>query len=239
LNLLEVARKATKRRIKRLTDTLSKVGLNAVLLFDNDPLAYKLALTHHLDTVLVTNENIYVVTGPAYALAAGEETPWEAIESSSADPSSVADAIAALLPTGATIGVNKAWGRTKIGLSNLDLIELLKNRLKANIIDATSVLENVFDKPYNDEMVIVEWLPRTASRALEAAVENIEPGIREAETAGIVDKTLYEERDHTDGSRQWLSPGPRAATPHAKTSTRRIRPRRPGHGRRWPTMARL
>ncbi len=103
---------------------------------------------------------------------------------------------------------------------HVDLLEALRSR-GVTVTDATPALTGVFDRPYEEEVPIIEWLSVTTSRVIEAAAEVLRPGMRENELAAIIDKTLEE-----GIVERWfatiVASGPRAAAPHAKTSTRRI-----------------
>lgn len=95
------------------------------------------------------------------------------------------------------------------------------------MLDATTILTRVFDKPFEEEIAIVEWISEVGSRALEAVEEVLKPGLREYEVAAIADKVLSENGIVNRWFQTIVASGPRAAVPHAKTSGRKIAAGRP------------
>jgi len=84
------------------------------------------------------------------------------------------------------------------------------------------VLASVFGKPLEVELPVVEWVSSVASKALYAVEEVLKPGVRECEVAAIVDRVLGENGIVDRWFPTIVASGPRAAIPHARTSTRRI-----------------
>jgi len=89
------------------------------------------------------------------------------------------------------------------------------------VVDTTEVLVEVFDKSFEEELSTVRWVSDIASKALQAVEEVLRPGIHEYEVATIADKVLDENGIVDRWFTTIVASGPRAATPHAKTSTRR------------------
>lgn len=121
------------------------------------------------------------------------------------------------------VGINKAWGRNRLSFLYADLIKRLCSQ-GVGVVDATEVLVDVFDKSFEEELPIIRWISDTASKALQAVEEVLRPGIRECEVAAIVDKVLDENGIVDRWFTTMVVSGPRTATPHAKTSARRISP---------------
>jgi len=206
---------------------MDKEGLSALILFENDYVAYKLSLTQHFNIVLVTLDDVYVVTDISMYNEARRESPWSVVLIDNFTLDELVNKILSILPryrSRVRLGVNKSWGRGKLSFLYKDLLEILQ-RKDIEIVDATHILVEVFDKPYEDELVIIKWISKAASKALEAVYESLRPGmrVREYEVAAIIDKVL-DENGIVD---RWFSTivasGPRAVSPHAKTSSRKIR----------------
>ena len=201
-------------------------GLSGIILFDGDPIAYKVALTRHFNVVLVVPDGIYVFTDAALYHEALKESPWDIVLVANFTLEELRHRILALLESPKSVqklavGINKAWGRTRISFLYVDLLEALRSS-GIEVIDATEILAQVFDKPFEEEQVIIKWISSVASQALQSIEEALRPGMHEYEVAAIADKVL-DENGITD---RWFSTivasGPRAASPHAKTSTRKI-----------------
>jgi Xaa-Pro aminopeptidase len=219
---------ATKRRVERLEKIMEAENLSALLLFESDPIAYKIALTNHFNSVLVLPNSIYVFTDPTLYLEALSESPWNVVLVENFTLGELAKKILGLLREYCkrqklVIGINKMWGRIRLSFFYADLLEALHSQ-GIEIIDATNILTMVFDKPFEEELPIIKWISNAASQALQAIEEALRPGMREYEVAAIADKVL----DENGIIDRWFSTivasGPRAASPHAKTSTRKISP---------------
>ncbi len=91
-------------------------------------------------------------------------------------------------------------------------MDILRSK-STEILDATRILIEVFDKPYENELIIIKWISRVMSKALQAVYEYLKPGMREYEVAAIIDRVLYE--NGIVG--RWFSTidasGPRATSP--------------------------
>jgi len=223
--LTEVIKTVALRRLTKLQHLMEENNLPALILFENDFVAYKLSLTQHFNIVLVTLNDIYVFADTTLYHEARRESPWSVIAIEDFTLEEVAKKILSLLPNehrGKRLGVNKLWGRNKLSFLYKDLLDTLcfKN---IEILDATRILTEVFDKPYKDELIIIEWISRAASKALQVVCEYLKPGMLEYEVAAIIDKVL----DENGIVNRWFSTivasGPRAASPHVKTSSRKIR----------------
>jgi len=114
-------------------------------------------------------------------------------------------------------------GRSRLTFLYTDLIERLCSQ-GVEIVDATGILASVFDKPFEEELPIIRWISDIVSKALQAVEEVLRPGIRECEAVAIADKVLDENSIVSRWFTTIVASGPRAVTPHAKTSTRRISP---------------
>ena len=223
---LVAARTANEKRLRELRRLIEARGLSGIILFEGDNMAYKVALTRHFNAVLVVPGNVYVITDATLYHVALEESPWNVVLVEDFALEELKRKLLALLggPKDAqrlVIGVNKAWGRTRTSFLYVDLLEALRSS-GIEAIDATDILAQVFDKPFEEEQAIIKWISSVASRALQSIEEALRPGMSEYEVAAIADKVL-DENGVTD---RWfatiVASGPRAASPHAKTSTRRI-----------------
>ncbi len=85
----------------------------------------------------------------------------------------------------------------------------------------------IFDEPFEEELPIIRWICGAASKALESVKEALRPGMREYEVAAVADKVLNENCIVDKWFTTIVASGPRATTPHARTSTRRISPEDP------------
>ncbi len=199
-------------------------GLSALLLFEGDSVAYKLSLTQHFNIVLVTLDDVYVLADVALYSEAMQESPWRVVLVENFSLDQLVKVILSILGEGASgmrLGVDKVWGRGRLTYLYADLLDALQSR-SVEIEDATPMLVEVFDKPCEEEIEIVKWISEVASKALEAAHEYLRPGIREYELAAVIDRILDENGIVDRWFPTIVASGPRAAAPHAKTSTRRI-----------------
>ncbi len=222
---IDVVEAVLSKRLARLRRLMDWEGLSALILFENDPVAYKLSLTQHFNIVLVMLDYVYVFADISLYHEARRESPWSVVLIDNFTLDKLVNKILSLLSgyrPRVRLGVNKSWGRGKLSFLYRDLLEILQ-RDDIEIVDATHILVEVFDKPYDDELVIIKWISKAASKALEAVYESLRPGMKEYEVAAIIDKVL-DENGIVD---RWFSTivasGPRAASPHAKTSNRKIR----------------
>ena len=220
----EVVRAVSTKRLTRLQHLMEANDLSALMLFENDYVAYKLSLTQHFNIVLITPSDVCVIADTALYYEAQRESPWYVIAVENFTLDELAKRILSLLPEDSSktrLGVNKSWGRNKLSFLYRDLLDILRSK-GVETVDATHILTEVFDKPYEDELVIIKWISKVASRALEAVYDGLKPGMREYEVAAIIDKVL-DENGIVD---RWFSTivasGSRAASPHAKTSSRKI-----------------
>ncbi len=224
---VDVVRRVSVRRLARLRELMDAEGLSGLLLFEGDFVACKLAAMQHFNAVLVTRDDVYVIVDSSLRHEALREGSWGGVDVVVVENfclSELVRKLTYLLPrqgSGVRLGVNKAWGRGKLTFLYADLLEALRSR-SVEVVDATPVLVEVFDKPYEEELSIIRWVSDVASKALEAVREHLKPGARECELASLADKVL----DEAGIIDRWFSTivasGPRATSPHAKTTTRRV-----------------
>ncbi len=220
--LTEVIASVTRRRLVRLQRLMGLSGLSALILFEGDYVAYKLSLTQHFNIVLVTLNDVYVIADATLRYEAERESPWDVVVIENFTLEELIKRISALLPKGhRRVGVNKVWGRGRVSFLYVDLLDNLRLR-GVEVVDATPILEEVFDKPYEDELVIIRWISKVVSKALEEVYNALKPGMREYEVAAIVDKVLHENGIVDRWFPTIVASGPRAASPHARTSNRRL-----------------
>lgn len=217
---------AMEKRFRKLQRVMENRGLDFIILFEGDPIAYKTALTNHFNIVLVAHDSIYVIADPTLHHEAVNESPWNVVLVENFTLEELAGRIMNMLKECKTakrpvIGVNKAWGRSKLAFLYADLIYRLRSQ-GVEVVDATEVLTEVFDKPLEEELPIIKWISSVASQALWAIEESLKPGMREYEIAAIADKVLDENGIVDRWFPTIVASGPRAATPHARTSARKI-----------------
>jgi len=225
---INYVKSATDKRLQKLKGVIEARGLSALLLFEGDPIAYKVALTNHFNATLLLRDDIYVLTDPTLYHEALSECPWDVVLVENFTLGELAKKILSLLKeysqsSKLVIGINKMWGRTRLSFLYVDLLDVLRSR-GIGVIDATDLLATVFDKPFEEELPIIEWISDVASQALETIEQSLKPGMREYEVAAIADKVLDENGIVDRWFPTIVVSGPRAASPHAKTSIRRISP---------------
>jgi len=225
LNYIKIA---MEKRLRRLRHVMEDKGLDFIILFEGDSIAYKTALSNHFNIVLIAHDSIYVIVDSALYHEAVSESSWNVVLVEDFTLEELAGKIMNMIrgyreAEKPVVGVNKAWGRSRLTFLYADLIERLCSQ-GVEVVDATEVLADVFDKPFEEELPIIRWISDIASKALQTVEEVLRPGIRECEVAAIADKVL-DENGIVD---RWFTTivvsGPRTATPHAKTSTRKISP---------------
>ncbi len=212
------------RRLDVLKRFMEEYRVSALILFEGDGIAYKFSLTQHFNIVLVAPSEIYVFADIALYDEALNESPWEVVLVENFTLSRLAEKIVSVVEGEGSrirLGVNKMWGRGKLTFLYMDLLHVLQSR-GIEIIDATHVLTEVFSKPYNEEIPVIDWISQVASKALETVYEYLKPGMRECKLASLVDKVLDENGIIDRWFPTIVASGPRTATPHARTSTRRI-----------------
>jgi len=216
-------KRATLRRLAKLRRSMESNDIQALILFDGDSVAYKLSLSQHFNIVLMTLSEIYVLADVALYREALRETPWKVVLIRNFGLDQLVKEILSILGNASRIrlGINKVWGRGRLTYLYMDLLDALRSK-SVEIVDATPMLVEVFDKPYEEEVAIIKWISDVASKALEAAYEYLKPGIREYELASVIDKVLDENGIVDRWFPTIVASGPRAASPHAKTSTRRV-----------------
>jgi len=228
VSCLNYVKIATEKRLHKLQHVMGNRDLDFIILFEGDPIAYKAALTNHFNIVLVAHDSVYVFADPTLHYEAVNESPWNVVLVENFTLEELAGRVMNVLrgykaDKRSTIGVNKAWGRTKLTLLYADLIDRLRSQ-GVEVVDATEVLAEVFDKPLEEELPIIRWISDAASKALQAVEEALRPGMHEYEIAAIADKVLDENGIVDRWFSTMVASGPRAAAPHAKTSARRINP---------------
>lgn len=220
VNLKNVALK----RLGMLKHFMEDHHISALILFEGDSIAYKFSLTQHFNIALVTPSEIYVFADVALYYEALQESPWEVVLVENFTLSQLVEKIVSVARREGSrirLGVNKMWGRGKLTFLYMDLLHALQSK-GIEIIDATRILAEVFSKPYDEEIPIINRVSQVASKALEAVYDHLKPGIREYELASVVDRVLDENGIVDRWFPTIVASGPRAASPHAKTSTRRI-----------------
>ncbi len=165
---LSYVKLAMKRRLRRLKEIMETENLSALLLFEGDPIAYKIALTHHFNSVLVLPDSIYVFIDPTLYLEALNESPWNVVLVENFTLGELAKKMLGLLREHCkrqkpVIGINKMWGRTRLSFLYADLLEALHSK-GIEVIDATNLLTIVFDKPFEEELPIIKWISNVASQ---------------------------------------------------------------------------
>ncbi len=221
---IDVVKEVSRKRLKLLRKLMEINEVSALILFEGDSVACKLAVTRHFNVVLVTHDDVYVLVDPTLYYEALEESHGSVVLVENFVLSELVEKIVSLLPKRGSkvkLGVNKAWGRAKLTFLYADLLDALRFR-SIEVVDATPMLEEVFDKPYEEEIAIIEWISEVCSKALEAAYDQLKPGTRECEIAAIVDKVLDENGIIDRWFPTIVASGPRASSLHARTSTRRI-----------------
>ena len=220
VNLKNVALK----RLGMLKHFMEDHHISALILFEGDSIAYKFSLTQHFNIVLVTPSEIYVFADVALYYEALQESPWEVVLVENFTLSQLVEKIVSVAGREGSrirLGVNKMWGRGKLTFLYMDLLHALQSK-GIEIIDVTHILAEVFSKPYDEEIPMIKWISQVASKALEAVHEQLKPGIREYELASVIDRILDENGIIDRWFPTIVASGSRAASPHAKTSTRRI-----------------
>jgi len=223
---LNNVRAATEKRIRILWNIMNSESLDSIILFEGDPVAFKIALTNHFNICIVTRNSIHVFADPTLYGEALEESPWDVVLIEDFSLGELIERVLGLLRVLAgnrklVVGVNKMWGRTSLSFLYADLLEVLHAR-GVEVVDATRILAGVFNKPFEEELVVLEWISSVTSKALHAVEEVLKPGVRECEVAAIADKVLDENGILDRWFATIVASGPRSATPHAKTSRRRI-----------------
>ncbi len=186
------------RRIKLLKEKMRRQGYAYLMFFENDPIAAKIACTRHYNVVIVSIEDdpIVLADKALYGVAL-EESPWRVNLIEDYTVEGVLNALMRCMKCfqEAVIGINKKWGRTNILFTYVDVIKALEKK-GFRIRDATPLLMDVFDKPFNEEMRIIEWISKVCVLALEEVYEKLRSGLREYEVAAIVENVLGEKWDY-------------------------------------------
>jgi Xaa-Pro aminopeptidase len=84
------------------------------------------------------------------------------------------------------------------------------------------VVEALRERKDAGEVAAIERAAGVATRALERALPQVRVGMRETEVAGILEKALRDEGTEGFPFPTIVASGPRAALPHARSSSRRV-----------------
>ena len=74
-----LVKSSTMKRLRRLKNLMEVEDLSALILFEDDPIAYKLALTNHFNVVLILPDELYVFTDATLYYEALNESPWSIV----------------------------------------------------------------------------------------------------------------------------------------------------------------
>ena len=113
----EVVKVALLKRLTRLQHLMEADGLLALILFENDFVAYKLSLTQHFNIVLITPGDVYAIADIALYHEARRESPWNVVLIENFTLDELAKKILSMLSKDRSkikLGVNKSWGRNKL-----------------------------------------------------------------------------------------------------------------------------
>jgi|GEM_PF-1205530 len=221
---LQIIQGSSKKRLSRLRKALKFHDLSFLLLFDGDPIGTKISCTKHYNVVVISADgDPLILADRTLHDVAVEESLWDVVLIEDFSLECIVNKLKRIMNKwrDLRIGVNKSWGRTRISFIYVDVLNALAKE-GFRVEDATPILTQVFDKPFSEELEIIEWISKVCSIALEEVYESLRPGLREYEIAKVVDKVLNENGIIDRVFPTIVASGYRAAAPHAHTSFKRI-----------------
>lgn len=123
-------------------------GSDSIILFEGDPVAFKITLTNHFNITMVVRNTIYVIVNPTLYGETLEESPWDVVLVENFSPEELVEKTLELLKEceknrKLVVGVNKTQGCINLSFLYADLVEMLRTR-GVEVVDVTRILASVF-----------------------------------------------------------------------------------------------
>jgi len=210
--------KVSKKRIELAKRALADSAIDAMIFFDGDRYGRKFALTvAYTVLVLFPDKNPVLIAHSVEKDHAESESQLPIVEIK--DTNKLKDSLKQQLP-------KRNGEKRKVAVipwnARFDRVEVLRE-LACKIIDASeNLLPRCLNKPFPEEIDAIRKLSRVCDKGLEAALNVVEPGMRENEIAAEIDYAV-----ERCGATEFAFPtlvasGYRAAFPHGWTSRKKI-----------------
>jgi Xaa-Pro aminopeptidase len=108
-------------------------------------------------------------------------------------------------------------------LLHRDFQRLLENGSRWQWRPTLDLVETLRERKDPQEVALIREAAGVATRALDATLRQVKPGLRETQVAGILEKALREEGSEGFPFPTIVASGPRSALPHARSSSRELR----------------
>ena len=202
-------------RLRALADAITAAHLDALLLTSLPNIRYLTGFSGSSALALATMREVLLVTDFRYATQVRDEVGSIArvsIESQS-------------LWTGLWSGLATLPGIGLIGFESAHLLHrdfqrLLEAGSRWQWRPTLDLVEALRERKSAEELALIAEAAGVATRALDRALGAIHAGMRETEIAGVLEKALRDEGSEGFPFPTIVASGPRAALPHARSSSR-------------------
>jgi Xaa-Pro aminopeptidase len=208
---------ARTRRLGALRASLEAAHLDAILLTSLPNVRYLTGFSGTSALVVVTARDVVLVTDFRYATQVREEAGD--VARVVIEPQSLWTGLWRVLPE---LGALAVVGFESAHLLHRDFARLLEAGSAWQWRPTIDMVEQLRERKDGGEIERIAEAAGVATRALERVVERVSPGMTELHVAGMLEETLREEGSEAFPFATIVASGPRAALPHARSSTREI-----------------
>jgi Xaa-Pro aminopeptidase len=205
------------RRIAALADSLESAHLDGLLLSSLPNIRYLTGFSGTSALVVVTPRETLLITDFRYATQVTQEVGE--LARVLVEPQSLWAGLWRVLPEMATLDV---LGFESAHLLHRDFARLLEAGSRWQWRPTLDLVETLRERKDEREVQLISQAADIATRALERAIGRVASGMTELQVAGMLEETLREEGSEAFPFPTIVASGPRAALPHARSSTREI-----------------
>lgn len=204
-------------RLSALSDALTAEHIDGLLVTSLANIRYLTGFSGSSALLLVTNRDVILVTDFRYQTQVASEVGDLAHISIEAQSlwTGLWQLLAAL-PNVAVLGFESGH------LLHRDFQRLLESGARWQWRPTADIVETLRERKDDGELALIEAANGIATRALDRTLREIQAGMSELQVAGILEKALRDEGSEGFPFPSIIASGPRAALPHARSSTRRL-----------------
>ncbi|MDP7066811.1 MAG: Xaa-Pro peptidase family protein [Acidimicrobiales bacterium] len=204
-------------RISNLRHAMSNASLDSFMTSDRTSIRWLSGFTGSAGTLLVTEDTLQLLTDGRYSEQAPKETAGTEIELCIGDRQHHKQVMRHKLSQSATLALEAdriSWGE----------VEELKEAVEIALVPAKGLLSDLRKVKEPEEVARLEAAATIADKALAQVVLGLGDEPTEKEFARVLDNAMLKLGAESLSFETICASGPNAALPHARPSTRTIRP---------------